>query len=58
MESFLGVDVESGNSTTVVFLKGLLTLSNVDAPFRGIVDAPCGLKKFFPCVNIPDKFLA
>ena len=66
MESFLYVAVISGNSTTVVFLEGLLTLSNVydkvkifeiidSIKPRANVDNPFGLKKFFSCINIPDK---
>ena len=56
----------NGNGTTVVFLEGLLTLSNVydkvkifeiidSIKPRGNVDDPFGLKKFFSCINIPDK---
>ena len=59
----------SGNGTTVVFLEGLLTLSNVhekvkileiieSRKLRGNVDDPFGLKRFFPYINIPDKLLA
>ena len=59
----------SGNVTTVVFLTGLLTLSNVHEKVkifeiiesrkpRGIVNDPFGLKRFFSCINISDKFLA
>ena len=59
----------SGNGTTAVFLEGLLTLSNVFEKFykvfeiidsrkpRGNTDDPFGLKRFFSCINIPDKFL-
>ena len=55
----------------VVFLEGLLTLSNVyiyeeDKIFEIIesskprenVDDPFGLKRLFSCINIADKFLA
>ena len=59
----------SGNGTIVVFLVGLLTLSNVpekvkilqkfeSTKLRGNVDGPFGLKRFFSYINIPDKFLA
>ena len=59
----------SGNSTTVVLLEGLLTVSNVYEKIkiveiiesrkpRGDLDDPFGLKRFFSSVNIPDKFLA
>ena len=59
----------SGNDTTVVFLEGLLTLSNVyervkifeiieSRKLRGNIDDPFGLKRFFCCMNIPDTFLA
>ena len=59
----------SGNGTTVVFLEGLLTLSNVyervkifeiieSRKLRGNVDDQFGLKRFFSFMNIPDKFLA
>ena len=59
----------SGNGTIVVFLVGLLTLSNVrekvkilekfeSTKLRGNVDDPFGLKRFFSYINIPDKFLA
>ena len=59
----------SGNGTTVVFLEGLLTLSNVYEKVkifeiiesrkpRGNTDDLFGLKRFFSCINIPDKFLA
>ena len=55
--------------TTVVFVEGLLTLSNVCEKVkifeiierrkpRGNTYDPCGLKRFFSCINIPDKFLA
>ena len=58
----------SGTGTTIVFLEGLLTLSNVhdkvktfetieSRKLRGNVDGPLGLKRFFSCINIPDKFL-
>ena len=67
--SFLWVTVVSGNGTTVVFLEDLLTMSNVyekvkifeiieSRKLRGHVDDSFGLKKFFSCINIPDKFLA
>ena len=57
----------SGNGTTVVFLEGLLTLNNVyekvktfeiieSRKLRGNVDDPFGLKRFFSCINISDKF--
>ena len=53
----------------VVFLEGLLTLSNVYEKVkifeiintrkpRGNRDNPFGLKRFFSCINIPDKLLA
>ena len=59
----------SGNGTTVVFLEGFLTLNNVydkvkifekmeSSKPRGKLDDPFGLKRFFSCINIPDKFLA
>ena len=59
----------SGNGTTVVFLEGLLTLSNVYEKVkifeiiksrkpRGNKDDPFGLKRFFSCINIVDKCLA
>ena len=59
----------SGNGTAVVFLKRLLTLSNIhekvkileiieSRKLRGSVDDPFGLKRFFSYINIPDKFLA
>ena len=59
----------SGNGTIVVFLVGLLTLSNVrekvkilekfeSTKLRGNVDDPFGLKRFFSYINIPGKFLA
>ena len=59
----------SGNGTAVVFLEGLLTLSNVYEKVkifeiiesrkpRGNTDDLFGLKRFFSCINIPDKFLA
>ena len=58
-----------GNCTKVVFLKGLLTLSNVhekvkvfdiieSKKLRLNVDDPFGLNTFFSCINIPDKFIA
>ena len=57
----------SGNGTTVVFLEGLLTLNNVyqkvktfeiieSRKLRGNVHDPFGLKRFFSCINISDKF--
>ena len=69
MESFLWVAVVSGNGTTVVFLEGFLTLNKVydkvkifekmeSSKPRGKLDDPFGLKRFFSCINIPDKFLA
>ena len=59
----------TGNGTTLVFLEGLLTLSNVyervkifeiieSRKLRGNVDDQFGLKRFFSFMNIPDKFLA
>ena len=59
----------NGNGTTVAFLEGLLTLSNVYEKVkifeiiesrkpRGNTDNLFGLKRFFSCINIPDKFLA
>ena len=59
----------SGNGIIVVFLVGLLTLSNVrekvkilekfeSTKLRGNVNDPFGLKRFFSYINIPDKFLA
>ena len=59
----------SGNGTAVVFLEGLLTLSNVYEKVkifeiiesrrpRENKDDPFGLKRFSSCINIPDKFLA
>ena len=59
----------NGNGTTVAFLEGLLTLSNVYEKVkifeiiesrkpRGNTDDLFGLKRFFSCINIPDKFLA
>ena len=50
-------------------LESLLTLSKVYEKIkifetiesrkpRGNTDKPFGLKRFFSCVNIPDKFLA
>ena len=59
----------SGSGTTVVFLEGLLTLSNIlekvkileiieSRKLRGNVEYPFGLKRFFSYINIPDKFLA
>ena len=57
MESFLWVVAVSGNGTTVVFLEGLLTLSNVYEKLkmfelvdprkpRGNTDDPFDLKRF------------
>ena len=68
MEYFLWVALVSGNGITVVFLKGLLRLSNVyekDKIFeiiesrkpRGNTDNLSGLKRFYSCTNIPDEFL-
>ena len=59
----------SGNGTTVVFLEGLLTLSNAYEKVkifkiiesikpRRNVDDPFDLRRFFSFINIPDKFLA
>ena len=59
----------SGNGTTVALLKGLLTQSNVYQKVKifeitesrkpmGNKDNPFGLKRFFSCINISDKFLA
>ena len=59
----------SGNGSTVVFLEGLPTLSNIYEKIkiseiiesrkpRGNTDDPFGLKTFFSFINIPDKFLA
>ena len=59
----------SGNGTIVVFPEGLLTLSNVYEKVkifkiinsrkpRGKTDDSFDLKRFFSCINIPDKFLA
>ena len=59
----------NGNGTTVVFLEGLLTLSNVyekvkifeiivSRKLRGNVGGPFGIKSFFSCLNDIDKFLA
>ena len=59
----------NGNGTTIVFLEGLLTLSNVCEQVkifeivksrkpRGNTDEPFSLKSFFSCKNIADKFLA
>ena len=59
----------NGNGTTVVFLEGLLKLSNVydkvkifeiieSRKPRANLDNPFDLKRFFSCINIPDKFLA
>ena len=59
----------SGNGTTAVFLKGLLTLSNAYEKVkifeiiksrkpRGNVDDLFVLKRLFSGIFIPDKFLA
>ena len=59
----------SGNVTTVIFLEGLLTLSNAyekvkifeiieSRKLRGNAENPFGLKRFFSFINIPDRFLA
>ena len=59
----------SGNGTTIVFLEGVLTLSNVYEKVkifeiiesrqpRGNTDNSFGLKRLFSCINISDKFLA
>ena len=59
----------SENGTTVYFLEGLLTLSNVYEKFKifeiiesrkpsGNTDKPFSLKRWFSCINIPDYFLA
>ena len=69
MESFLWVAVVSGTGTTVVFLESLLTLCNVYEKVKIFdiiesgkpkenIDDLFGLKRFFSCKNIPDKFLA
>ena len=61
--------VGNGNGTTVVLIEGLLTLSNVHEKVkffeiiqarqpRGNTNDPFGLKRFFSCRNVPDKFLA
>ena len=53
----------SGNGTTIVFLEGLLTLSNVYEKVkifeiiesrqpRGNTDNSFGLKRLFSCINI------
>ena len=58
----------SGNDTTVDFLEGLPTLSNVYEKVkifkiiesrkpRGNTSDLFGVKRFFSCINIPDKFL-
>ena len=75
MEFFVGsfkwnlfFELPSGNGTTVVFLEGLLTLSDArekvkifeiieSRNLRGNVDDPFGLKRLFFCIIIPDKFL-
>ena len=51
----------SGNGTTVIFLEGLLTLSNVHEKviiLETIESRKLGLNRFFSYINIPDKFLA
>ena len=59
----------SGDGTTVIFLEGLPTLSNVYEKIkifeitesrkpRGNTGNPFCLKSFFSCMNIPDTFLA
>ena len=51
----------SGNGTTVVFLEGLLTLSNVHEKVKILEiteSRKLGLKRFFFYINVPDKFLA
>ena len=59
----------SGNGTTAVLLKVLLTLSNVYEKVKifeiiksrkpgGNVDELFGLKRLFSGIYIPDKFLA
>ena len=59
----------SGNGTTVAFLEGLPTLSNIYEKVkiseiiesrkpRGNTDDPFGLQTFFSFINISDKFLA
>ena len=69
MESLLRVAVVCGNDTTAVFLEGLLILRNAYEKvkvfeitalwkLRGNVYDQFVLKRFFSCVNIPDKFLA
>ena len=62
MESFLYVVVISGNSTTVVFLEGLLTLSNVYDKVKifEIIELkkPRGNLNFFSGTNVPGKSLA
>ena len=58
----------SWNGTKVVFLEVLLTLSNVNKKvgvfeliesrkLRVNVDESFGLRRFFSCINIPNKFL-
>ena len=55
-----------GNGTTVVFLEGILTLSNVYEKVRMFeiiesrkprenTDDLFDLKRFFSCINMPDK---
>ena len=67
MKSFLRVTVVRGNGTTLVFLEGLLTQSNVYEKVkifeitesrkpRGNTDNPFGLKRVFSCKNIPDNY--
>ena len=59
----------SGDGTTVIFLEGLPTLSNVYEKVKifettesrkpkGNTGNPFGLKSSFSCMNIPDKFPA
>ena len=59
----------SENGTTIILLESLLTLSNAYEKViiikiiesrkpRLNADNPFGLKRFFSCINIPDKFLA
>ena len=59
----------SGDGTTAIFLEGLPTLSNVYEKVKifettesrkpkGNTGNPFGLKSFFSCMNIRDKFLA
>ena len=51
----------SGNSTTVVFLEGVLTPINVHEKIiilEIIESRKLGLKRFFSYINVLDKFLA